>query len=157
MQSSLGCSWMTNDGKRQQASRLLKMYRLNHDSARKRDRVLRKSFCERCGSSSNLHAHHIDIENSREVITLCYYCHWCEHGWPPPSFENTSGNVNSITATDNAIDIVRRGRPAIPAHRRRNIALYVSKATRTRLEKIDRNPEKAILKILGKLKSATNS
>jgi hypothetical protein len=59
-----------------------------------RARVHRKSFCEACGSTEALHAHHVDgrPENNEpaNIQTLCVWCHNFLHatadrlGWTEP-------------------------------------------------------------------------
>lgn len=59
-----------------------------------RARKHRKLYCEACGSTENLHAHHVDGQpknnNPENIQTLCAYCHNFLHatanrlGWIRP-------------------------------------------------------------------------
>jgi hypothetical protein len=58
----------------------------------KRDLRFRKNVCEVCGNTEQLHNHHEGSYLRRNVITLCYSCHWKRHGWPIPFDAKPSGS-----------------------------------------------------------------
>ena len=40
---------------------------------------VRKDYCESCGATNHLHAHHPDYNKPLETITYCDSCHKAEH------------------------------------------------------------------------------
>jgi hypothetical protein len=44
-------------------------------SALKSGKIIKPSFCEKCGSTGKLHAHHEDYSKPLDVIWLCVPCH----------------------------------------------------------------------------------
>lgn len=48
------------------------------EASRYKQRLL-KDACEKCGSNTKLHMHHLDYSKPLEVVTLCVPCHELMH------------------------------------------------------------------------------
>src|SRR3990167_4416255 len=70
-----------------------------------RARALLKDFCEKCKTSSNLEAHHIDknYKNNTEwnIQTLCHSCHMKLH-WRQGDFTRSKRSQKEVDQTESS-------------------------------------------------------